>query len=52
LTAWEGLAPREIARVLGLPAAVVSVRLHRARRRFAAALAPRAPDLVPHGEHS
>lgn len=34
LTAWEGLAPAEIARVLGLPAAVVSARLYRARRRL------------------
>jgi RNA polymerase sigma factor (sigma-70 family) len=38
LSAWEGLAPREIARVLGLPAPVVSARLYRARRRLAAGL--------------
>jgi RNA polymerase sigma factor (sigma-70 family) len=34
LTAWEGLSPAEIARVLGLPAPVVSARLYRARRRL------------------
>jgi RNA polymerase sigma factor (sigma-70 family) len=34
LTAWEGLTPREIARVIGRPPAVVRVRLHRARRRL------------------
>jgi RNA polymerase sigma-70 factor (ECF subfamily) len=38
LSAWEGLAPREIARVLGVPAPVVSARLYRARRRLAAGL--------------
>ena len=31
LTAWEELAPREIAVVLGLSANVVRIRLHRAR---------------------
>jgi len=39
LHAWEGLNRREIAAVLGCSAANVSVRLHRARTRFAAALA-------------
>jgi RNA polymerase sigma factor (sigma-70 family) len=39
LTAWEGLPPREIAQVLHVPAAVVSVRLHRAKRRLRAHLA-------------
>jgi RNA polymerase sigma-70 factor, ECF subfamily len=34
LTAWEELSVREVAQVLGLPAPVVSVRLHRARRRL------------------
>jgi RNA polymerase sigma-70 factor (ECF subfamily) len=33
LTAWEGLAPREIARVMGTSANVVRIRLHRARAR-------------------
>src|SRR5690606_10764582 len=38
LTAWDGLSPSEVAAVLGLSAATVRVRLHRARRRFAHAL--------------
>jgi RNA polymerase sigma-70 factor (ECF subfamily) len=39
LHAWEELNRREIAAVLGCSVANVSVRLHRARARFAAALA-------------
>jgi RNA polymerase sigma factor (sigma-70 family) len=39
LASWEGLAPREIAAVLGVPASVVRVRLHRARKRLKRALA-------------
>lgn len=39
LVAWEGLDEREVAVVLGCSAATVGVRLHRARRRFARALA-------------
>jgi RNA polymerase sigma-70 factor (ECF subfamily) len=31
LVAWDGLAPREVATVLGEPAATVRVRLHRAK---------------------
>lgn len=38
LWAWEGLAPREIAIVLGVTANAASIRLHRARRRLRAAL--------------
>ena len=38
LTAWEGLAPREIAAVLGLSANVVRIRLHHARRDLRARL--------------
>jgi RNA polymerase sigma factor (sigma-70 family) len=34
LSAWEGLTPAEIAVVVGQPAGVVRVRLHRARRRL------------------
>jgi RNA polymerase sigma factor (sigma-70 family) len=34
LTAWEGLAPAEVAVVLGLPAVTVRTRLHRARARL------------------
>jgi RNA polymerase sigma-70 factor (ECF subfamily) len=39
LVAWEGLAPARAARALGVRPATFSVRLHRARRRLAAALA-------------
>jgi RNA polymerase sigma factor (sigma-70 family) len=38
LAGWEELTPAQIARVLDRPAPVISRRLHRARRRFAAAL--------------
>jgi RNA polymerase sigma-70 factor (ECF subfamily) len=38
LVAWEGLTSMELALVLGLSRAVVRLRLHRARRRFMAAL--------------
>jgi RNA polymerase sigma-70 factor (ECF subfamily) len=38
LTAWEGLSPTQAAAVLGVKAATVRVRLHRARRRLARAL--------------
>ncbi|WP_328992897.1 RNA polymerase sigma factor [Kribbella sp. NBC_01245] len=34
LTGWEGLDPREVAIVLGLPARTVRTRLHRARTRL------------------
>jgi RNA polymerase sigma-70 factor, ECF subfamily len=39
LVAWEGLEPSEIAQLLGVRQGTVAVRLHRARRRLAAALA-------------
>jgi RNA polymerase sigma-70 factor (ECF subfamily) len=39
LTAWEGLTPTEIARVMGTSANVVRVRLHRARTRIERRLA-------------
>jgi RNA polymerase sigma-70 factor, ECF subfamily len=39
LTAWEDLAPAQIAKVIGQPVGVVRVRLHRARGRLRAALA-------------
>jgi RNA polymerase sigma factor (sigma-70 family) len=35
LTAWEGLDPGELARVLGCSRNAARIRLHRARRRFA-----------------
>jgi RNA polymerase sigma-70 factor (ECF subfamily) len=34
LIAWEGLEPREAARVLGVSSATARTRLHRARRRL------------------
>jgi RNA polymerase sigma-70 factor (ECF subfamily) len=39
LTEWERLTPAEAARVTGCSAATFRVRLHRARRHFAAHLA-------------
>jgi RNA polymerase sigma-70 factor (ECF subfamily) len=38
LVAWEGLDPGEIAKVLGISANAVRIRLHRARRRLARGL--------------
>jgi RNA polymerase sigma-70 factor, ECF subfamily len=38
LVAWEGLTNAEIAVVLGCSSNAVSIRLHRARKRFARAL--------------
>lgn len=52
LTAWEELAPGEIATVLGISQVAARSRLHRARRRLRAALrsqpepAPSDPNLV------
>lgn len=34
MTAWEGLTPKQVARVMGTSANVVRVRLHRARARL------------------
>jgi RNA polymerase sigma-70 factor (ECF subfamily) len=34
LVAWQGLSPREVARVVGCSPAALRVRLHRARRRL------------------
>jgi RNA polymerase sigma-70 factor (ECF subfamily) len=48
LWAWEGLAPREIAVVVGSSANAVSIRLYRARRELAGLLAPRKVATV-HG---
>jgi RNA polymerase sigma-70 factor (ECF subfamily) len=41
LWAWEELAPREIAVVLGISPNAASIRLHRATRRLREALTPR-----------
>jgi RNA polymerase sigma-70 factor, ECF subfamily len=45
LCAWEGLSPTEAARAAGCTAPAFRVRLHRARRRLAAALD--APPVSP-----
>lgn len=39
LIAWEGLSPAQAATAMGVSAATMRVRLHRARRRLARALA-------------
>jgi RNA polymerase sigma factor (sigma-70 family) len=41
---WDGLAPREVAAVLGLTPNVVRVRAHRARAKLRAALGDDRPD--------
>jgi RNA polymerase sigma-70 factor (ECF subfamily) len=46
LHAWEGLDRRQIAVVLGCSLSNAGVRLHRARRRFAAALPADGPNLI------
>lgn len=38
LWAWEGLAPREVAVVLGISANAAAIRVHRAKRRLAEAV--------------
>lgn len=43
LVAWEGLTNAQAAQVLGCTTAGFAVRLHRARRRFEAALAATEP---------
>lgn len=54
LTAWEGLAPRQIATVMGMSANAVRLRLKRARRTLRAVLEPeqhlqtRTAPIVPH----
>jgi RNA polymerase sigma factor (sigma-70 family) len=47
LTAWEGLAPGQIADVIGISANRVRVRLHRARAKLRRELQPVKP-LPPH----
>ncbi|MEU0572584.1 sigma-70 family RNA polymerase sigma factor [Nonomuraea sp. NPDC005983] len=42
LVAWQGLSPREAARVVGCSPATFRVRLHRARKRFQRGLEPAA----------
>ncbi|MEV5829203.1 sigma-70 family RNA polymerase sigma factor [Spirillospora sp. NPDC052242] len=47
LVAWEGLSNAEIATVLGCSRNAASIRLHRARRRFARALRAAGVDDPP-----
>lgn len=47
LWAWEGLAPREIAVVIGASANAVSIRLHKAKKRLAAELGAAGPGKKP-----
>jgi RNA polymerase sigma-70 factor (ECF subfamily) len=47
LAAWEELSVRDAARVLGVPASVFSVRLHRARHRLERHLKQTASSSVP-----
>ncbi|MBB4664692.1 sigma-70 family RNA polymerase sigma factor [Conexibacter arvalis] len=44
LTAWEGLEPARAAAALGCTRATFNVRLHRARKRLAKALAHESPS--------
>jgi RNA polymerase sigma factor (sigma-70 family) len=44
LVAWEELGNQQIAAVLGITPNAVAIRLHRARDRFASALARETPD--------
>ncbi len=44
LSAWEGLTHRDAARVLGVRESTFGVRLHRAKRRLARALADARPE--------
>jgi RNA polymerase sigma-70 factor (ECF subfamily) len=49
LVAWHGLRQQEIGRVLHCSTAAVSVRLHRARRRLAQAMADTSASHENHG---
>jgi RNA polymerase sigma-70 factor (ECF subfamily) len=47
LIAWEGLSSARAARVMGVSANTFAVRLYRARRRFARALADESGNPGP-----
>ncbi|MFI6903789.1 RNA polymerase sigma factor [Nonomuraea sp. NPDC050394] len=49
LVGWEGLDSAEIAKVVGASRGAVRLRLHRARKRLAAALAQADLDLTRYG---
>lgn len=44
MIAADGLAPREVAAILGLSPNAVRIRAHRAREKLRALLAPTAPE--------
>ena len=46
LTAWEGLTPKQIGAVTGMPTNVVRVRLHRARARLKRRLTGTQPSAL------
>jgi RNA polymerase sigma-70 factor (ECF subfamily) len=48
LWAWERLAPREIATVLGITANAASIRLHRAKAKLVARLERKIPTSAGH----
>lgn len=52
LVAWDGLEPREAAKVLGCSAAAFSIRLHRARRRLLKELRASGHSLGEDNQHS
>ena len=52
LLAWDGLNQAEAGVVLGVSANAVAIRLHRARKRFAAALAKIEADDLKGSDHS
>lgn len=47
LAYWEDLNPAEIGQVLGVSTNAATIRLHRARKRFAAGMAGADPDWQP-----
>lgn len=47
LVGWEGLSPTDVSKVVAVPASVVRVRLHRARRRLAKLLSTDDPVDLP-----
>ena len=51
LVAWEGLDPGQVAAVLGCSRNAARIRLHRARRRLASAIARRRPVSQPAPVH-
>ena len=52
LIAWEGLRQEEVGTVLRISRAAVATRLHRARKRFAEALAAQDEPVLRRGEVS